>query len=1563
MGSTSPIQRVLRQVGRFITAGALTVTGAVAMVAGPVGATSLLPSATAAAPPAYLGMLAEPGAAAMYPSGLQYDAVNDRLIVADTGNNRVLFYSLAGAPLGGFGSHGTDNGEFQSPRDVAVDDAGNVYVADAENNRIQAFDPTGHYLWQAGGQGPGTTTLNTPIGVTWDSANDVLLVASTGQDKIKAWNAAGTWQWQSPDLSPNPEPDPNNVTGPRDVERGPDGRLWVTSYEQHQIKVYDIPPSGDWTGHLTPVWVLGDGANGGHGDGQLNFPYNVAFSPNGQIAYVSDTGNGRITRWDISGAQPQWIPGTLEDPNDSDKFYLRRVTVDSAGNIYGADFWGAGIKVFRPDSTNLAAQIEGVVPPPPGVAEPYGVDVAPNGRTYIMDRLNHRIESFQPDGTYITNVGARGTALGTFSWPEMVTASPDNKTVWGIDTRGDRIEQFTADDITPVTGSAKGEHGAAVGQFNYPEGADVDSNGVVWVADTRNNRLQRYNPATDSFLTPIGSKGTGPGQFTQPMGVAVTSNAVYVADTLKNRVQKLALDGTWQATSSAGLGLNEPEGIEVAPDGTVWVADTQNSRLVHLSANLTDLGDGFGSLGTGNYQFFEPHDLAFGNDKMYVADTYNHRVQTYSMPGPVEPPPAALTPAYTSQISDPGGVAPVYPAGVEIVDGTWYVADSGGSRVVTINPTTGAVTPLTSTGLNDPRDLEVDAADPTGLWVLDTGNDRVVRVSRTSGQVTQLTPAGSLGDPYGLANDATRVYVANTYGNTANPAGVKAYNRTGSTVWTRTTCFNKPFDRPRDVGLLDSGEVAVADTDNHRIVVLNAADGSCVREFGQVGTGPGQFKSPRSVTSDGAGGVWVADALNYRVQHLTATGSPLGTQPAARTTPGEGNGQFRSAHCVTPIPGGTEVAVCDTFNFRIQVWNGAGSGPVWQRNVGGTKPANGGFNGAFAVAYGPDGSLYAADWFNHRILKFDANGQYVAQWGGYGQPNGSLIFPRGIVVSPTGEVVVTDSENSRIDLFDSTGGFIRAVKPTGLTLSRPHQTALDGSGGYWIADTNANRVVHVSSTGATLSFPIGGQATNSRPEGIAVDTNGDILVSNTNNNRVERYSATGTLLGTVAARGSADNQVQTPGGLLVTGTGQSRRLWIADKGNDRVVVLDSTNQPETSPFGSFGAGDGQFDTPRGVAYDAANDVIAVADFANNRVSLWDGHGTPPPPDTTNPTVGFTAPASGASLPAGTVNVTGTAADNTSVASVAVAVQRSSDNQWLQSNGTAWGATQQYVGATLAEAGAANTTWSLSFAATAAGSYTMTARATDQAANTAQATRSLTVAAADSTAPDTVLTTPATNAVVAPPTVTATGSATDNVGVASVTILVKNRDTGLWLQTNGTWGSTTTNAGRLATLANPGAATTSWTIDVPLGAGNYLITARAQDAPGNQDATAAQQQFSVRVADSVAPDGTITSPANNAVLPMGPVSMSGNATDNIGVDQVLLAIQDTVTKEYLRTNGTWSAQYGTITATVANRGATSTGWSYTFAPPVARKYAVTAIAQDAASNQDATKPRNTFTVQP
>ncbi|HEY6566761.1 MAG TPA: NHL repeat-containing protein, partial [Actinomycetota bacterium] len=441
----------------------------------------------------FVETLAGPSVAATYPSGVEYDDDGNRLVVADTGRDRIEFYtysvaSSTYAKTGQFGGHGTGEGRFDSPRDVAVDGSGNIYVGDAGNNRIQSFTSTGDFRWATPSEFGCPRCVNTPIGVTWDAANGVLLVASTGQDLIKAFEGNGDVVWATTPVGNNGvQATDVDIDAPRDVSRGPDGRIWVSDYPRHQIKAFDVTPSGVWrdgdqdpADGVTPEIVLGDGQSQGTGDGQLNYPYNVDFSLEGTVVYVSDTGNNRVARWDVSDPQvPVWLPpiggNCVESPNpcpDPPADFgsidtLRRVIVDPAGRLVTADFWGNGLAVWKSsdigngttDAMLLQIELDGA--PLPGFAQAFGVATGPDGEVYVMDRLNQRLEYFDPSGKFQAWGGGRGTSQGRFSWPEAVAVGSDG-TVWAADTRGDNIQRWP-EGLTSRSNFRRGTSGDGVG--------------------------------------------------------------------------------------------------------------------------------------------------------------------------------------------------------------------------------------------------------------------------------------------------------------------------------------------------------------------------------------------------------------------------------------------------------------------------------------------------------------------------------------------------------------------------------------------------------------------------------------------------------------------------------------------------------------------------------------------------------------------------------------------------------------------------------------------------------------------------------------------------------------------------------------------------------------------------------------------------------------------------------------------------------------------------------------------------------------------------------------------
>jgi outer membrane protein assembly factor BamB len=194
--------------------------------------------------------------------------------------------------------------------------------------------------------------------------------------------------------------------------------------------------------------------------------------------------------------------------------------------------------------------------------------------------------------------------------------------------------------------------------------------------------------------------------------------------------------------------------------------------------------------------------------------------------------------------------------------------------------------------------------------------------------------------------------------------------------------------------------------------------------------------------------------------------------------------------------------------------------------------------------------------------------------------------------------------------------------------------------------------------------------------------------------------------------------------------------------------------------------------------------------------------------------------------------------------------------------------------------------------------------------------------ADTSAPTGIVTAPAANALVTRP-VSITGSASDNVGVASVKLSIRNLQNQSW---NGSaW--VVGPAQVTAALSTPGGTSTSWSysFNPPESADIYSLIATVADAGGNNTALATR----TFTTDAVAPAGTITAPAANSTNPK-PVVISGTATDNVSVVSVRLVIKNTAGKFW---NGSaWVTASTTVEAVMASPGAPSTTWSYSFNPP-------------------------------
>ncbi len=599
----------------------------------------------------------------------------------------------------------------------------------------------------------------------------------------------------------------------------------------------------------------------------------------------------------------------------------------SAGRAFAEACAGVGGAPCPYSSAQIIGQrAEGVLRFPEAVA----VDV--QGNVYVADQLSYVVQKFSAAGVFETEWGSYGGAHGQFG-PIGGLATDAAGDVYVVDSSHNRIEKFDANGNFILQW---GHKGSEPGQFSFgssqdytkpPGGGIAVAGSYVYVADSGNNRIQRFNLEGGEGMQ-WGTNGSGPGQFNYPRGVAANASEVLVADDDNHRIEKFDVNGAYQTSAgSQGTGPGQfsfPYGIALDAAGNSYVADDLGHRIVKLTPELAFAG-AWGGYGTKPGQLAFPRAVASdpAGDN-YVANTANDRVEVYDPQGRF---------LHTIGISARGPNTMTAPRGLAIdPTGRLLVSDTVGSRVEAFAPESGLYAGQWigagghAASFAKPSGIGIDARG--SVYMTDEGNERVVRLW---GDGTYLSEAGgpaNLGgaqlngpDAVAVAPLSGRTYVADSGHNR-----LLVYGAAGSLIarWGAgggngtASSASGAFNHPTGVAVSGSpfGEdVYVADKGNDRIVEL-AQNGEVLRQWGGRGGGDGRFHAPAGVAVDGGGEVFALDSENNRVEVFDASGHYL----AKWGLHGSGLGDFSQPSAIAVDCAGS-VYVADTNNNRAERFN------------------------------------------------------------------------------------------------------------------------------------------------------------------------------------------------------------------------------------------------------------------------------------------------------------------------------------------------------------------------------------------------------------------------------------------------------------------------------------------------------------------------------------------------------------------------------------------------------------------------------------------------------------------
>jgi len=252
-------------------------------------------------------------------------------------------------------------------------------------------------------------------------------------------------------------------------------------------------------------------------------PLSVATAPDGRVYVTEGSGSRRIRAFDADGHED----ASFAPPDSASHGWLPMyAAVSPAGEVYVTDGGAETVHVLARDGSLLRDLAR-----PDGGWSPLGIAFAPDGRLFVTDVKSghHRVLAFEPDGRLAMQFGAEGSGDGELSFPNAVALDRQGR-IFVADSNNRRVQVFSP--------SGRFMYRIAAG-LSAPRGIAIDDSDRLYVVDTVASNVRVYDvfDAPD-FLFDFGLARGGSAVASYPNGLALGNGGqIYVTDREGDRVQ------------------------------------------------------------------------------------------------------------------------------------------------------------------------------------------------------------------------------------------------------------------------------------------------------------------------------------------------------------------------------------------------------------------------------------------------------------------------------------------------------------------------------------------------------------------------------------------------------------------------------------------------------------------------------------------------------------------------------------------------------------------------------------------------------------------------------------------------------------------------------------------------------------------------------------------------------------------------------------------------------------------------------------------------------------------